>query len=148
MKLLKRKFLLTGTAALMMFSLSLAPVNLTKDSNGIQLVTSKAEASSWIYVDTKKRSTKANDILAKGGIAALGSLLAIPLPYTAPLSAFATVIISENMKTAYFIDKRSMRMAGHVFQVKHEIQMYSDSSYKKKKGKPITIIHNDIGGPK
>ena len=148
MKLFTKKAVITGTAALMMFSLSLTPVNLTKDSNGIQLVSSKAEASSWIYVDTKKRSTKASDILAKGGIASLGSLLAIPFPYTAPLSAFATVIISENMKTAYFTDKRSMRMAGHVFQTKHEIQMYSDSKYKNKKGKKITIIHNDTGGPK
>ncbi|MEK5109899.1 hypothetical protein MHI57_24870 [Cytobacillus sp. FSL K6-0129] len=150
MNLLKKKSILTGAASLIMISsLSLTPINLTKNDNQLQLVTNKAEAASdWIYVDTVKRSTKNNDTTTKGAIASIGALLAIPMPYTAPLSAFATVIISDNIKTAYFKDKRSMRMAGTVFQTKHEITLYTDSSYKKQKGKKVTIIHNDTGGPK
>ncbi|MDJ0333572.1 hypothetical protein [Planococcus sp. S3-L1] len=133
----------------MVSSLALTPFNITTEGSQIQFSTNTVEAASgWTYVDTRKKSTKVSNTTTKAGIAAIGSALAIPLPYTAPLSAFAIVIISDNMKTAYFIDKRSMRMAGTVFQVKHEIQMFSDSSYKKKKGSTVTIIHNDTGGPK
>ncbi|MEK5187250.1 hypothetical protein [Solibacillus sp. FSL W7-1324] len=52
------------------------------------------------------------------------------------------------MKTAYFTDKISMRMSGSTFQNKHEITMYSDSSYTKKLGSTITIIENISAGPK
>lgn len=151
MNFLGKKTLLTGTSIVLLgATFALSPANFSKTESGIKLSAPVAEAatSDWVYVETKKKNTGAKNAMTVATAAALGSLLGIALPYTSPLSAFGTIILDKSLKTAYFKDKISMRMAGSTFQNKHEITMYSDSSYTKKLGSTITIIENVSAGPK
>ncbi len=151
MNLFGKKTLVTGTAiALLTATFALSPASLSKTNEGIKISTSTAEAatSEWVYVETKKKNTGAKNAVTIATAAGLGALLAIPVPLAGPLSAFGTIILDKSLKTAYFTDKISMRMSGSTFQNKHEITMYSDSSYTKKLGSTITIIENISAGPK
>lgn len=151
MNFLGKKTLLTGTSIVLLGStFALSPVSLSKTESGVKLSVSVAEAatSDWVYVETKKKNTGAQNAMTVATAAALASLLSIASPYAGALSTFGTIILDKSLKTAYFKDKISMRMAGSTFQNKHEITMYSDSSYTKKLGNTVTIIENVSAGPK
>ncbi|MGE7997868.1 hypothetical protein ACQKOF_04195 [Lysinibacillus sp. NPDC093190] len=150
MNFLGKKTLLTGASiALLGTTFALSPVSISKTESGVKLSAPVAEAaaSDWVYVETKKKDTGAQNAMTVATASALGALLGIAAPYTSPLSAFGVVILDKSLKTAYFTDKIWMRMAGSTFQNKHEITMYSDSSYKKKL-KTVTLVENISAGPK
>lgn len=145
-----KKTLITGTAiALLGTTFALSPATLSKTDNGVKLSAPTAEAatSDWVYVETRKTSTKGQDIATVATATGLATLLGIYFPYSSPLSAMAVTILDKNLETAYFTDKVYMRMSGSTFQNKHEITLYSDSSYKKKV-KTLTLIENISAGPK
>lgn len=127
--------------------LTFVPLSLTQTENGVGIDTQQAEAAnSWEYVKTSKKNTKFNDITFGATLAAISSALGYVIPASAPASAFANYVVDHNLKTAYFVDKEYVRMAGATMQTKHVITMYTDSSYSKKAGTK-TLITNDSGGP-
>lgn len=146
----KRSFATATTIALLTASFTLSPINISTSTKGVEISNSTAQAasSSWEYVTTKKTSTGAKNALTVATAAGLGALLGISVPYSVPLSSFGVIILDKSLKTVYFKDRISMRMYGGKFQNKHEITMYTDSSYTKKTGKTITIIETVSAGPR
>jgi len=151
MNLFSKKTLVTGTSiALLTATFALSPANISKTDNGINLSISTAEAatSSWEYVETKKKNTENINIATVSTAIGLATFLGFTYPVSTAFTAPATYILDKKLKTVYFKDKISMRMSGMNFQNKHEITMYSDSSYKNKVGETFTVIQNISAGPK
>ncbi|MGD6818914.1 hypothetical protein [Metabacillus sp. 84] len=102
----------------------------------------------WVDAGIERRSTKFEKYSAGAVIQTLGFALSVPTASVSNyLAGLVNMVVLGEYKVVYLKDHKSFRMAGATLQVKHEIEVYSDSHYQNKIGE-YEMITNDTGGPK